>query len=117
MQLANVCGVVEEVVGVDRIAIKLCAKVMPHFEHRMHTNFGISEEKFSSTNNSLGYLGQGMALSGSANRDMSCFMFKALEEKGHGFKKINSTTLEQIIKIVSAFADDTDLWENGQGCG
>ena len=43
-------------------------------------------------------------------------MIKALEEKGNGFKNIDSITLEQTIKTVSAFVDDTDLRENGQGC-
>ena len=58
-----------------------------------------------------------MVISGSDNRDMSSFMFKSLEEKGNGFKNIDSMTLEQIIKIVSVFVDETDLWANGQGCG
>ena len=48
---------------------------------------------------------------------MPCFVFESLEEKRHGFKKIESMTLEKIIKAVSAFVDDADLWENGQGCG
>ena len=68
-------------------------------------------------NDPLGGLGQGMVMSGSANRDMFCFMFKSLEEKWHGFKNIDSITLENFIKTVSAFIDDTDLWENEQGYG
>ena len=116
-QLANLCRVVEEAVGIERIAIKLFIKVIPWFEHCTHTHFGISEESYGDRNDPLGGLGQGMALSGSANRDMSCFMFKALEEKGHGFKNIDSIKLEQMIKKVSVFVDDTDLWENGQWCG
>ena len=68
-------------------------------------------------NDPLGGLGQGMVMSGSANRDMFCFMFKSLEEKGHGFRNINSIKLEQMIKIVSAFVDDTDIWANGKECG
>ena len=48
---------------------------------------------------------------------MTCFVFESLEEKRHGFKKIESMTLEKIIKTVSSFVDDTDLLENGQGCG
>ena len=43
-QLANVCGVVKESVGVDRMAIKSSTKVTLRFEHCICTNFGISEE-------------------------------------------------------------------------
>ena len=50
-----------------------------------------------------------MVLSGSANRDMSCFMFKVLEEKGHGFKKIDPTKLEKTVKTVSVFLDGACL--------
>ena len=38
-QLANVCRVVEEAVGVDRMTIKLFTKVILRFEHCMCTNF------------------------------------------------------------------------------
>ena len=55
-------------------------------------------------------------LSWPANRGMSCFALKALEEKVHGFKNIDSTTLQKMIKTVSEFVDNTDLWANGQGC-
>ena len=46
---------------------------------------------------------------------MSCFVFNALAEKGNGFKNIESITLEKMIKTVSAFVDDADLWVNGKG--
>ena len=50
-----------------------------------------------------------MRLSGSRNRDVSCFIFKALEEKGFGFRKLDSTTLKNMLKTVSTFVDDTDM--------
>ena len=56
-------------------------------------------------------------LSGSSNRDMSCFMFKTLEEKVQGFSNVESITLDKMLKTVSAFVDDTDMCANGQGCG
>ena len=52
-QLANVYGVVEEAVGVDMMASKLLTKVIPRFEHFMHTNFGISEETHGGKNDPL----------------------------------------------------------------
>ena len=88
----------------------------PRFEH-MRTNFGISEESHGGRDEPIGGLGKVLVMSGSTNRDISCFVFKLLEEKGHGFRNIDLTTLGQIIKTVSAFLDDTDAWVNGQGCG
>ena len=57
-----------------------------------------------------------MTLLGSSNRDIYCFIFKALEEKGFGFSNVDSITLEKMLKTLSTFVDDTDLWENGQCC-
>ena len=116
-QLSNVCGVAEEVIGVDRTAITLFKKAIPRFENCKCTNFGISEESYGGRNDPLGGLGQGMVLSGSIKRDMSCFMFKSLEEKWNGFRNIDSIMLGKMLKTVSLFVDETYLWENGQGCG
>ena len=55
-QLGNVCGVVEEAVGVDRMAIKLSTKITRRFEHFTCTNFGISEETCGGKNDPLGGL-------------------------------------------------------------
>ena len=82
---------------------------MPRFEHCTCTNFGIREEICGGRNDPLRDLGQRMVLSGSENRDMPCFAFKALKGKGHGLKNIDSITLDQMIKQVSAFLDNTDL--------
>ena len=110
-QLANVCRVVEEAVELYWMAIKLFTKVIPRFEHCIHTNFWISEGSYGGRNDPLGSLGKRMELSGSTKRDISCFMFKALEEKWHGFINIDSIKLGERLKTVSAFADDTNLWE------
>ena len=63
-QLANVCGVVECLVSVNRLAIKLFTKVILRFEHRICTNFGFSEESYGGRNDPLGGLGQGIMLLG-----------------------------------------------------
>ena len=55
-QLVNVCGLVEEVVWVEIMAIKLFTKVILRFEHCIHTNFGISEESCGGINDPLGGL-------------------------------------------------------------
>ena len=52
---------------------------MLRFEHYMCAHFEISEESCGGRNDPLEGLGKGMVLSGSTNRDMSYFMFKALE--------------------------------------
>ena len=57
-----------------------------------------------------------MTLLGSSNREMSYFIFKSLEEKGVGFSNAGSIKLEKMLKTVSFFVDDTDMWANGQGC-
>ena len=62
------------------MSIKLFTKITPRFEHCMCTNFGISEETHGGRNDSLGGLGQGMVSPGSANRKMSCFIFKSLKK-------------------------------------
>ena len=56
-KLANICGIVKESVGVDRLAIKLFTKMMPRFEYCICTNFGISEEYYEGRNDPLGGLG------------------------------------------------------------
>ena len=47
------CGVAQELVGVDRMAIKLFAKVIPRFEHCTLTNFVISKETHGGRNDPL----------------------------------------------------------------
>ena len=42
-KLANACGVVEEVAGVDRWGIKLFTKVMPQVEHSIRITCGTSD--------------------------------------------------------------------------
>ena len=78
-QQENVYRVVEEVIGVDSLAIKLFTKVIPRFEYRICINFGISEASHGGGNDLLGGLGQGMIIPGSSNRDIYFFALKALE--------------------------------------
>ena len=68
------------------MSIKLFKKLMTRFEHYICTNFGISEESHGGRHDPLGGLGQGIMISGSSNRGMSSFIFKALEDKGVGFR-------------------------------
>ena len=111
------CGIAEEVSGVDRLSIKLFAKVKPRFEHYVYTNFGISEEFYGVNYDPLGGLVQWMVISGSNHRDKSCFMFKTSEYKGFVFSNMDSIKLGKMLKKVSVFVDDNDMWSNGQSFG
>ena len=86
-------------------------KVMSRFEHCICTNFGISDACYGGRTAPLGGLIQGMILSGSSNRYISFFVFKALEKKGLGFRNSDTIALEKMLKIVSAFVDDTNEWK------
>ena len=108
-QLENVCIVAEESDGWDRLNIALLTKVTLRFEYRICTNFGISNESHWGRNDPLGGLRQGMIIAGSNNMHMFCFMLKVLEEKVFVFRNVDSIELEKMLKIVSAFVDDTDL--------
>ena len=99
------------------MAITLFAKVMPRFENCIHTNFGIIEESCGGRYDPLERLGQCIMLQGSSNREIHCFMFKALEEKGHESSTIHSITLEKMLKKASVLIDETYLWVNGKDCG
>ena len=90
--------------------------MISRFENWICTNFGISEESHGGRNDPLGGLAQGMTLSGSTNGDISCFIFKTLEENGFGFSNADWITLEKMLKTVSTFVDDANLWGNSQGC-
>ena len=92
-KVANMCGVVEEPVGVDIMAIELFTKVTSRFEHCIGTNFGIGEESYGSIGNPLGGLGQGIVILDWRNRCMCSFTFKALEEKGYLTSNVDSIAL------------------------
>ena len=63
-RLENVYGVAKEAVGNCRLAIKICTKVTPRFEHCTCTNFRINDESHGGRNDPLRGLGQGRMLSG-----------------------------------------------------
>ena len=56
-QLEIFCGVAEEAIGVERLAIKITTKLIPRFEHCICTNFGISDESCGGRNDHVGGLG------------------------------------------------------------
>ena len=78
-QLANVCGVVEISVGIERWVMQLFTKLMQKFENNVNTTYGISEEKYCGRYDPMGGLSQGLMLVGTNNRVKSCFIFKKLE--------------------------------------
>ena len=63
-QLANIGGIVEELVGRDRRAIKLITKVIPNWEHYLSTAFGISKKYYGGEERNLAGTGQGNRFSG-----------------------------------------------------
>ena len=89
--------------------IKLLTKVTPRFEHCICTSFGISEEPHGvemvlqeAQDNEWCYWR-------STNKDMSCFIFKELEDDGYVIRNGDPITLGKMFKTVSVFVDNTDL--------
>ena len=83
-QLPNTWGIVEESIGVNRNMMLLLGKVLPKCNHCIGTAHGISSNYHGGVTEDLGGTGQGNVFSGNACRDVSCLIFKELENEKKG---------------------------------
>ena len=112
-QLPELCSLVEESVGANRKVVKLVTKVLPRVEHHVGTVNGVSKEKYGGEKYLLGGTGQGNVFSGVTWRDLSCVIFKQLENKQLGIRiepKCNGK-IEQ--RVVIPCVDDADFCTSG----
>jgi len=70
---------VEEAVGVHCSSATLFAKLIPRFEHKLCSSYGISEIMYGGEVDLLGGSGQGNFSSRTTCREQSCIIFKQLE--------------------------------------
>ena len=80
-KLTNIGCIVEESIGLKRDAMELVTKVLPRCKHFRGTAHGVSKYCYGVINELLWSTGQGNVFSGSAWRDLSCFIFKEMEKK------------------------------------
>ena len=89
------------------------AKVLPIMQHHVCTDFGISQISYRSSIEKLGGTGQGNSVSGAICRDISCLIFKYLEQMNLGAILKHPIIKEIIQRIAIAFVDDTNFYTNG----
>ena len=75
-QLPIISGLMQELVGVNRKAIKVISNKIPRFIYFIRTHFGIYKEKYRGDNEQLAGNGQGNIFVGVSCRDQSCMKFK-----------------------------------------
>ena len=109
MQLPNVGCIVQEAVGVERKPAQIFLKVLPIMNHHVCTSFGISQKTHGSKFENLGGTGHGNSDSRSICRDVSCLIFKRLEDKKLGAIEVSPINKNVFQLIAIAFADDTDF--------
>ena len=80
-QLHNVGHIVQEVVGVERELAKLFAGILPDINYHICASFRISKDSYGSLSFKLGDTGQKNSVSGTIYWDISCLIFKRLEEE------------------------------------
>ena len=95
-QLANVGSIVEELVGRNRAAMKLCTKIMPKLKRHISTGYEISEHYHGGEEDQLAGAGQGNKFSGDMCRDASCIIIKVIENKRLGAVFTNKATGDTI---------------------
>ena len=78
-QLPNLGCMIQEVVGVNRVASKVFAEVLLIMTYHVYTDFSISKITYGGKREKLGGTGQGNSVSGAIYRDTSCLIFKYLE--------------------------------------
>ena len=83
-QLSEIASIVEESIRIDRLGIKLIAKILPRFEHHICTSFGISEQCYGRKIKRLGGIGQGNQFSGNYSRDSLYLIIRSIEQEKLG---------------------------------
>ena len=81
VQIPELCGLVEEQIGVNRKLINLLTKALPRFEHNAGMVNGVSVDEHSGKHYLLGGIEQGNIFSGVACLDGSCIIFRKLKRK------------------------------------
>ena len=112
-QLANLCCLAEETVGVERNPCIVFLKLIPHFHHYVSTSFGISNLRYGGEDELLAGTGQGNVLSGNACRDLLCLIFKRLEKDELGVTLHTPITRQVVQRSAVAFVDDAVFFSNG----
>lgn len=113
-QLPRIGGIVQEMLGIERKPMKIFESILPIMEHHILTGYGISDESHGSEGNQLCGTGQGNSMSGAMCRDMSCLIFKYLENMRRGVVIRKPITNEYIFRMIIAFVDDVDFYTSGE---
>ena len=80
-QLPNIWCILKKVVGAEREPVKLFVRILLVINYHIYTSFQISKDSCRSLLFKLGDTRQGNSKSGAIYRDISCLIFKILEEE------------------------------------
>ena len=89
-------------------------KVLQNFNYFLATVYGVSGESYGGHNDRLLGTGQGNVLSGAICRNISCLVFKLLENMNLGVDFASPVTRCRLIRSIIAFVDDADFFSNGK---
>ena len=114
--MPNVGGIVEESIGVNREAIKLITKALPRCKQFIRMTCGVSKDIYGGMNWLLGGTGQGNIFSGNVCRDVSCFIFKEIENKRLGIILTSKCNNVEVQRNAISFVGDSDFFSSGAEC-
>ena len=115
-QLPAIGLLAEQSFGMDKREANLLCHVLQNFEHHLSTAFGVSSQSYGGKSDILGGTGQGNVLSGAICKNISCLIFKVLEDQYPGIKIASPVTCNKIYRTVIAFVDDADFFIGGPDC-
>lgn len=92
----------------------LLTKILQSFNHYLVTAYSIATDKYGGHNDQLGGTGQGNVLSGAICKNVSCIIFKVLENDVLGVNLTSPVTERRVLRTLIAFVDDGDFFSCGQ---
>ena len=112
-QLPEIGLITEMSFGMHQQEVNLLNGVLQNFNHYLSTAYGIANRKYGGHNDRLAGTGQGNVLSGAICRNVSCLIFKQLENMNVGIDLTSPVTRNRIMRLIIAFVDDADFFAYG----
>ena len=104
----------EQSFGLSHKEAFLLNNTLQNFVHYISTGYGISKRSYGRKTELLAGTGQGNILSGSICKNITCLIFKFLENNLLGFKYMSPVIRVKFMRTVIAFVDDADFYIGGE---
>ena len=103
----------EELVGIKQTLAIVFSKLLPLFQYKLCTSYGITKWTYSSSIDILGGSGKGNVIPGIIYRDKLYFIFMYIEKMNIGFRIITIITKNIITRLAISLVYNTIFFTIG----